>query len=67
MEQGELYRRLVAKAYLFEDPAAYAAGVADALEAVSRLEDWENTLATVPDVVADEIVTANPLEDIATV
>ncbi len=41
MDLSELNRRLVANAFLFEDPRAYAAGVTDALDAVRRLLQWD--------------------------
>ncbi len=41
MDLSELNRRLVANAFLFEDPRAYAAGVTDALDAVGRLLQWD--------------------------
>lgn len=41
MDLSELNRRLVANAFLFDDPRAYAAGVTDALDAVRRLLQWD--------------------------
>ncbi|MDP8961120.1 MAG: hypothetical protein M3N32_05830 [Actinomycetota bacterium] len=41
MDLSELNRRLVANAFLFDDPHAYAAGVTDALDAVRRLLQWD--------------------------
>ncbi len=41
MDLSELKRRLVANAFLFDDPHAYAAGVTDALDAVRRLLQWD--------------------------
>lgn len=41
MDLSELNRRLVANAFLFDDPPAYAAGVTDALDAVRRLLQWD--------------------------
>ena len=34
----ELRRKLLAQAYLFDDPSAYAAGVLDALGSLEQLE-----------------------------
>ena len=49
MELDEVRDQLVAKAYLFEDPDAYAAGVDDALDAMRSAERWQGVLADVPD------------------
>lgn len=45
MDWVELYRRLSANAFLFEDPSAYAAGIADALDAVRRILEWEGLVS----------------------
>ncbi len=44
MDLSELNRRLVANAFLFDDPRAYAAGVSDALDAVRRLLQWDGII-----------------------
>lgn len=49
MDWVELYRRLSANAFLFDDPSAYSSGIADALDAVRRILEWEGLVATVPD------------------
>ncbi len=41
MDFAEIERRLLGGAFLFDDPAAYAAGVADALCAVRRALERE--------------------------
>lgn len=51
MNLSELNRRLVANAFLFDDPRAYAAGVSDALDAVRRLLEWDGLLASEPAVL----------------
>lgn len=51
MNLSELNRRLVANAFLFDDPRAYTAGVSDALDAVRRLLEWDGLLASEPDVL----------------
>jgi hypothetical protein len=40
-----LLERLVRQAYLFDDPAAYAAGVRDALDAVDRFVQEDEAAA----------------------
>lgn len=49
MRLDEMREQLIAKAYLFEDPDAYAAGVNDALDAMRRAERWQEVLADVPE------------------
>ncbi len=44
MDLSELNRRLVANAFLFDDPRAYAAGVSDAIDAVRRLLQWDGLI-----------------------
>lgn len=52
MDLEELERRLTRNAFLFDDPRTYRAGVADALDAVRRLQRWQDVAArAVPDAV----------------
>lgn len=54
MDLSELNRRLVANAFLFEDPRAYAAGVTDAIDAVRRLLHWDGIVWGVGDSEVEE-------------
>lgn len=49
MRLDEMREQLIANAYLFEDPDAYAAGVDDALEALRTSERWQEVIANVPE------------------
>ncbi|HEX2026848.1 MAG TPA: hypothetical protein VHF25_02485 [Nitriliruptorales bacterium] len=52
MDLEELERRLTRNAFLFDDPRTYRAGVADALDAVRRLQPWQDVVVrTAPDAV----------------
>lgn len=44
MDLEELERRLTRNAFLFDDPRTYRAGVADALDAVRRLQRWQEVV-----------------------
>jgi hypothetical protein len=49
MHLDDLREQLVSKAYLFEDPGAYEAGVSDALDALRIAARWQDVLSDVPD------------------